>query len=209
VRRAGGTPIILPFLEAPSGEELDALVSAADAVILTGGDDFDMERLGLGATHPRATPTPASKQDFDLALARLCLERGLPTLGICYGMQLLALAEGGRLYQHLPEDLPDAAEHAGGVQHAVHLGAETKLASLLGVQQLSVISCHHQALSAVTGPWSVAGTDEQGLIEAIERADHPFAIGVQWHPELSPTDSPHSRLFEGLVEAASRQVTTW
>ena len=211
VRRAGGVPLaIAPFAVGPADpgaeEALDALLERADGLVLSGGDDFATERLGLGPTHPRASPTPAEKQDFDFALARAALARGVPTLGICYGMQLLGLSGGGTLLQHLPEDRPGCREHAGGAVHAVRAAPGTRLARLLGAAELDVVSRHHQALASVAAPWSVAARDAEGLIEAIERADLPFALGVQWHPELSGADTPHARLFEGLVEAARRRA---
>ena len=119
---------------------------------------------------------------------------------------MLALEAGGTLLQHLPEDRPGCRNHAGGVEHPVRVAQGTKLAAVLGVETLSVVSRHHQAVGEVAGPWSVAATDEEGLIEAVERAQHPFALGVQWHPELSDPDTPHGRLFEGLVAAACRQA---
>ena len=82
----------------------------------------------------------------------------------------------------------------------------TKLADLVGVELITVVSRHHQALSAVGPRWIVSASDDEGLIEAIERPDHPFAVGVQWHPELSPPSSPHGRIFEGLVAAARAAV---
>jgi len=217
VRRAGGVPVVI----APGGaqDELDDLLRSVDGVVLSGGDDFGMERLGLGATHPKATPTPPEKQDFDVALARACLAGDVPVLGICYGMQALGLCEGGTLLQHLPDDRPDAGDHTGGVVHEVRIQGRSKLAESLRVDALEVVSRHHQALGRVSGPWKIAATDPNGLIEAIERANHPFAIGVQWHPELSAADSPHARLFDALIAAARRradsrktpteQATTW
>ncbi|MEM7306802.1 MAG: gamma-glutamyl-gamma-aminobutyrate hydrolase family protein [Planctomycetota bacterium] len=198
VVQAGGVPVVIP----PVGLDLGELLERVDGVVFSGGDDFDMERLGRGATHPAATPTHGPKQDFDFALAEACLEREIPTLGICYGMQVLALTGPCPLLQHLPEDRPEAGNHSGGVEHPVELAQGTKLAALLGVRILSVVSRHHQAIGAAAGGWRVAATDSQGLIEAIERDDHPFALGVQWHPELSAPETPHGRLFEGLVEAA-------
>lgn len=198
VERAGGQAWVVPY-----GEEaaLDELVERVDGLLVSGGDDFDTVRLGLGPTHPAAKPVPSRKQDFDLALVRRTLAAGLPTLGICYGMQLLALAEGGRLYQHLPEDRPSGRVHSGGVLHAVQLLARTKLRDLVGVPSLDVISRHHQAVASVGPGWTVAGVDDEELIEAIERSGPSFAVGVQWHPELS-SEAPHRRLFSGLVEAA-------
>jgi gamma-glutamyl-gamma-aminobutyrate hydrolase PuuD len=202
VRRAGGLPLVIAPLAADDAEGLSQLLERVEGLLFSGGDDFATERLGLGPTHAHATPTPTAKQDFDFALARAALERGVPTLGICYGMQLLGLAEGGALFQHLPEDRPGSQEHAGGAIHAVRSARGSRLGALLQAEELDVVSRHHQALSKVGRPWSVVATDAQGLIEAIERAGHPFALGVQWHPELSAPDSPHARLFRGLVEAA-------
>lgn len=201
VLKAGGVPLVIPPVGGPA--DIDRLLDAVDGVLLTGGDDFDMERLGRGATHPAADRTPGPKQDFDFLLARRCVERAIPVLGVCYGMQVLGLAEGGDLFQHLPEDRPGTRTHSGGVEHDVEVQAGTKLARLLGVERLPVLSRHHQALSAVRPPWSVCAADDEGLVEAIERADHPFAVGVQWHPELSYEGSPHDRLFRGLVGAAA------
>jgi len=203
VERAGGLPLAL--LPLADEEALAELLDRIDGLVFAGADDFDTERLGLGPTHPRAKPVPREKQDFDLLLARLALAQNLPTLGICYGMQLLALAEGGGLHQHLPEDRPGRREHAGGVRHAVQVRPATKLRACTGVATLDVVSRHHQAVSSVSEPWVVAGVDDEELIEAIERKGHPFALGVQWHPELS-SDPAQARIFSGLVEAARRQA---
>ena len=198
VERAGGEP----FLVAYHSEGLqDELLGRADGLVFSGGDDFDTARMELGPTHPAAKPVPTRKQDFDLALARRALAAGLPTLGICYGMQLMALSEGGSLHQHLPDDRPGGQPHAGGVRHEVKLLAHTKLRTLAGVPSLEVVSRHHQAIAGVGPRWIVSAVDAEDLIEGIERREHPFALGVQWHPELS-TDPSHARLFSGLVEAA-------
>jgi putative glutamine amidotransferase len=201
VLAAGGVPLAVP----PVGgrEAVERLLERVDGLVLTGGDDFDTERLGLGPTHPAASPVPAEKQDHDVLLARAALERGLPVLGICYGMQLLALVEGGALLQHLPDDRPTSQPHSGGVRHAVELAPGTRLARALGVERVEVVSRHHQAVGAVGPGWSVSARDGEGLIEGIERSAHPFAVGVQWHPELSPATGPQGRLFAALVEAAS------
>ena len=200
VLRAGGLPVVIPPVGGP--RDVEALLERVDGLLLTGGADFDTERLGLGATHPAALPTPAAKQDFDFLLARSALESGLPVLGICYGMQLLGLAGGAGLLQHLPEDRPGAREHRGLVEHDVRIATNSKLARTLGVGSVSTLSNHHQALHDVPHPWRVVGVDGEGLVEAIERPDRAFALGVQWHPELSPPGSPHDRLFRGLVHAA-------
>ncbi len=201
VLRAGGIPIALPPVGGP--DDVAQLLQRVDGLVLGGGDDFDTERLGLGPTHPSATITPQAKQDWDFLLARTAIESRLPVLGVCYGMQLLGLAEGAQMHQHLPEHRPESGEHGGNTLHPVHVEAGSKLAELTGVDCLDVVSRHHQALSEVPLPWRICAQDPTGLIEAIERDEHPFALGCQWHPELSPEGSPHSRLFRGLVDVAA------
>lgn len=201
---AGGLPVAIPPAGGP--RDLERLLGRVDGLLLTGGDDFTTERLGLGPTHPAAAPVPVEKQDFDVLLARTALELGLPVLGICYGMQLLGLIDGAALLQHLPEDRPGRGEHGANTIHPVRIEPGTKLAQVLGVGSLDVISRHHQALADAPAPWRVCARDPEGLIEAIEREEHPFAIGVQWHPELSSEGSPDQRLFRGLVAAASLRV---
>jgi gamma-glutamyl-gamma-aminobutyrate hydrolase PuuD len=200
ILKAGGIPVAIPPVGGPS--DVERLLERLDGVVFSGGDDFDTARLGLGPTHPKASPVPRAKQDFDLALAHAVLARRTPVLGICYGMQLLGLAEGARLLQHLPEDRPGSQEHAGGVVHSVRATPGSKVRRLLETDEVQVDSRHHPALASVGEPWRIAAVDTEGLIEAIEREDHPFAVGVQWHPELAEEGSPHDRLFRGLVGAS-------
>jgi putative glutamine amidotransferase len=201
VLKAGGLAVAIPPVGGPT--DLERLLEQIDGLVLAGGDDFDTERIGLGTTHPETTLTPPEKQDWDFVLARLALEKDIPVLGICYGMQLLGLSEGADIFQHLPEERPGDLEHRGEVPHPVEVIAGTKLAALLGVEHLEVVSSHHQALASIPEAWHVCARDREGLIEAIERDHHPFAVGCQWHPELSPEGTPHDRLFRGLVGAAA------
>ncbi len=205
VLKAGGIPVAIPPCGGPG--DVERLVERVDGVVLSGGDDFDTARLGLGPVHPSATLTPAAKQDFDFLLARAVVQRGVPVLGICYGMQLLGLAEGGRILQHVPEEWPGRQEHRGGVVHGVRVLEGSKLARILREMRVDVVSRHHQALESVAAPWRVAARDDEGLVEAIEREGHPYAIGVQWHPELAAEGSVQDRLFQGLVGAASIAAT--
>ena len=207
VERAGGLALAIgPSTASATKASALELLTRLDGLVFSGADDFDVARLGLGPTHPSAKPVPACKQDFDLALARLALKDGVPVLGICYGMQLFALAEGGRLHQHLPDDRPGSQPHTGGVVHAVRVQRGTQLGSILGVEALPVVSRHHQGVAAFGPRWTACASDDEGLVEALERGHHPFALGVQWHPELSAQDTPHARLFTALVEAASERA---
>jgi gamma-glutamyl-gamma-aminobutyrate hydrolase PuuD len=207
VLRAGGVPVGVPSVGGP--RDLARLLEHVDGLVLGGGDDFDTARLGLGPTHPAAVVTPPTKQDHDLELARLALELGVPVLGICYGMQALVLAEGGTILQHLPEDRPGCRDHTGRGTHAVTVTPGSKLAELLGVEDLAVVSQHHQAVDDPGPRFRACATDDEGLIEAVElagEAEHPFAVGVQWHPELSPEGTENDRLFRGLVGAAGTRA---
>jgi len=200
VLKAGGIPVVIAPVGGPT--DVRRLLERVDGLLLSGGDDFDTVKLGLGPTHPAAKPVPTAKQDFDVELVNAALLLELPMLGVCYGMQLMALVEGGSLHQHLPEDRPGCATHSGGVVHPVAFAADSRLRALLEVDSVDVVSRHHQAVSAVGPRWRASGVDPEGLIEAIERADHPFAFGVQWHPELSAEGGPNDRLFRALVFAA-------
>lgn len=200
ILQSGGLPLVLPPILTPA--QTAAYLSRVDGLLMTGGDDFDTACLGLGPSHPKADLTPADKQKSDLALTAAALEAEIPVLGICYGMQLMGLGAGGGFLQHLPEDRPEAGEHTGGVEHTVQVVRGSKLEGLVGLDPLLVISRHHQALAHIPAPWQVVAHDPSGLIEAIEHPGKPFAIGVQWHPELSPSHSPHGRLIEALCTAS-------
>jgi putative glutamine amidotransferase len=205
VLKHGGIPVAIPPVGGPS--DIERLLERVDGVVLSGGDDFDTTRLGLGPVHAKAQLTLGDKQEFDLALARTIIANRMPVLGICYGMQLLGIAEGATLHQHIPDDRPGSQAHSGGVVHPVDVDEGSQLARILRQRSIDVTSRHHQALASLRAPWRVCARDREGLIEAIARADQSFAIGVQWHPELSPEGSPNDRLFQGLVGAAAIAAT--
>ena len=205
IEQAGGWPFVVAYPpEAAIERGVAELLARADGLLFSGGADFYTARLGLGPTHAAARPVPAPKQDFDFALAHAALAAGLPTLGICYGMQLLGLAGGGTLLQHLPDDRPGSQPHADKATHAVEIQPGSSLCVLTGTTRLGGVSHHHQALASVGARWRVSARDDEGLIEGIELTGG-CAWGVQWHPELSEGPG-HLRLFEGLVTAARRRA---
>ncbi len=210
VRRAGGLPVALASHHGPDGErdaEIDAILDRIDGLLLTGGDDFHAGPLGLGATHPAADATYLPKQEFDLALTRAAVARDLPVLGICFGMQCLGLVGGATLLQDIPSARPDAREHRDSAIHDVLPRKGTKLAGILGIGPVPVVSRHHQALRTIPPPWIVSAMDDENLVEAIEHPERRFALGVQWHPEIQVPDrnqQPSDALLAAFVDACRR-----
>jgi putative glutamine amidotransferase len=197
IRSVGGTPLVL----APGGskKERDALLTRIDAVVITGGHfDIDPQHYGRVAT-VRLDPTDASRTDMELALARDCIRLGIPVLGVCGGMQVLAVASGGTLVQDILTEHPGALDHEQATDpteawHPVKLDASSRLASMGEVIQVN--STHHQAVED-PGEMVVTGRAPDGICEVIELPSHRFCVGVQWHPELlDPT--PYTALVEAI-----------
>lgn len=194
--RAGATPFLVPGDTPP--ERLPQLLDRCDAVLLTGGDDLDLRRCGGPAPTPECKPVPAEQQRTVFALARLALERHVPVLGVCLGMQALGVLHGAPLCQHLEQ----AERHLRGRRHPVRLSRGSRLARVLGLDELEVPSFHHQALAGAGTGLDPVGWSDDDVLEGLEVADHPFALGVQWHPERTAPGDPSQRLFSALVAAA-------
>jgi putative glutamine amidotransferase len=206
VQAAGGVPVLLPpQLDARAR---DALWARLDGLVLTGGGDVDPARFGE-APHPALAEVSAARDALEFELVRRAVDEGLPLLAICRGMQVLNVALGGTLWQDVPSQLPAAGPHSQTAPrdeptHGVKLlGEGTRLYAAAGARELRVNSFHHQAVKALgRGLREVAWADD-GLVEGIEMPEHPFAVGVQWHPEdLVGRDPAAQGLFEALLEAA-------
>jgi len=200
VQRAGGIAILLPPDEA-AVEDPDLLLDRVDALLLAGGADIDPASYGA-EPHPETKGTWPDRDAFELALTRRALERDLPVLGICRGMQLLNVALGGTLVQHLPEVTGSEAHRTvGGTfsEHHVRLDPESLACAAAGVEGFVVWSHHHQGVDQVGERLRVTGWSlEDELPEAIELPGRRFALGVVWHPE----EDEKSKVIAALVEAA-------
>lgn len=202
VRRAGG----LPLLIAPGEARWREALRIVDGLILTGGGDLDPQTYG-GQAHPTIYNLDHERDESELALGREVITTGLPTLGICRGMQVLNVALGGTLYEHLPDVVGETVLHRAPprepIPHSVTLSGEGRLADLLAERKFSCASWHHQALRDVAPELQVVAHAPDGTIEAVEMSTHPWLVAVQWHPELTAAyDAVQQRLFSGFVEAA-------
>ena len=202
VASRGGLPLALPHLPALASDMLEVI----DALIVTGGN-FDIDPALYGAPDRHATVTlKPGRTEAELALVRGALDRGMPVLGICGGEQLLAVALGGSLLQHIPDAIAGALEHEQPNPrhepgHDITVLAGTRLHHIVGTDRMAVNSAHHQAV-ADPGPAAVVcAVAPDGVIEAIESRGHAFALGLQWHPEFL-IDPGDAKIFEAFLAAA-------
>jgi putative glutamine amidotransferase len=205
VAAAGGLPVLLP----PLAGVTDVL-GRLDGLVLSGGGDIDPAAYGA-ARDPACGPASPDRDDAEIALARRALDSGLPVLGICRGLQVLNVALGGTLFQHLPDvvgHVGHSPDPAGYGSHKVSVLPGSQLQVALGRTEAAVPTHHHQAIDRLgVGLVATAWTDD-GVIEAAEldpadgAADGQFMIAVQWHPEAG--DDPS--LFDALIAAASGRM---
>jgi putative glutamine amidotransferase len=209
IRRSGGLPLMIP----PDPElvaDPDQVLERIDALILAGGVDIDPAIYGAEPHQETETGTPRERDDTEIALVRRALELDLPVLGICRGMQVLNVALGGTLLQHVP-DLVGHSQHRrtpgtfADSDHEVRLAPGSLVALAAGEELHSTKSHHHQAVQEIGQGLEVTGWSAfDELPEAIEAPDRRFALGVQWHPEVDET----SRLITALVQAARARQST-
>ena len=201
LKRAGAVPVLIP----PQPENAVDVIDSLDGILLAGGDDCDPAEYGE-ERHPSSELMDPRRQKNDISLARLARERGIPTLGICLGVQMMNVAAGGTLIQDIESAIETEIDHASEPsdrhRHDVLIDAATKLGSILEARALSVNSSHHQAVGRVADGLRVTASAPDGIVEGLEDPSHPFYLGVQWHPEDMPGEPSATALFCAFVEAA-------
>lgn len=207
VAESGGIPYILPT----PGHDPDLIATYldfADGVIFSGGEDIHPSFYGEIVLE-KCGSIDEKRDLFESELFRGALERGMPVLGVCRGMQLIAVALGGSLYQDLSYCAAAGAFHAGAWQEAgempsVKVAPGTVLHQIVGEESLAVNCHHHQLVKALDDTCTVGAVSSDGMIEGIEVSGTPFVLGVHWHPErLAMSDRPHLELFRALVRAGA------
>jgi len=204
VRRAGGVPLLI----APGESRVEAILDVIDALVLSGGGDIDPSRYD-GKRHDTNYSIDQERDTLELELARRVIDSSIPTLGICRGAQILNVVQGGKLIEHIPDEVGVKVLHRAPprepVTHGIKLKTGSRLAKILGRDQFDATSWHHQALRGAAAGFDAVAHAPDGTIEAIEMPSHPWMIAVQWHPELSAASDPlQQKLFDALVEAARK-----
>jgi putative glutamine amidotransferase len=203
LERAGALPVVLP----PTVPTLaPPLLDHLAGLCLPGGPDIHPSFYGASA-HPELGPTEPELDAFELALARGALERRMPVIGICRGAQLLNVALGGTLHQHVPDVVGDAIAHRQDADsrrptHEVRLAGGTRVARAMGGTEHRINSLHHQAVDRLGDGLEAVGWAPDGLVEAVERPDDGFVVGVQWHAEAIVDRPEELRLLCAFVEEA-------
>ena len=206
VRRAGGIPLLLP----PGEENVAKVLARVDGVLVTGGADIHPEAYQGNSEHPELTDLDAERDEMELALIHYLIDESkLPTLCICRGMQVLNVALGGSLHEHVADKLTEDI-HRGkdGVwtTHTVNVLPGSLPAKVMQTDQVSTYSGHHQAIKELAIDLRVSATAPDGVIEAVEYPELPWIFGVQWHPEITAASDPtQQRLFDALVQEAAAQ----
>ena len=198
--------------ELTPADRLPEALADCDGLLLTGG--VDVEPAIYGESRHPTVETDDVRDEYELALAREALDRDLPVLAICRGAQVLNVAAGGTLVQDIPTAVTEALEHTvdqpkNAIAHDVDIKAGSCLAKLLdrklgASRTIAVNSRHHQSVKHAAPGFVVSALAPDGIVEAIEKPDAPFCLGVQWHPENFWQTGEFSELFDGLISAADR-----
>ena len=200
---ANGVPVLLPPVR--DSEMIARYLKTCNGIIIPGGADTPPDLYGE-ALHPKTDADKAMRVRalFEIELIRLALVKSRPVLGICHGCQIINVAFGGSLHQHLPDVIPHALEHKYKRRHPVNLKTGSELSKVLGLDSIEVLSDHHQSVNRLGDGLKFSAFAPDGVVEGVERPGTPLIIGVQWHPELSLNDEHTVELLSNFVQACSK-----
>lgn len=206
IHQAGGIPLLLPYITGDN--DIDQMVQQIDGLYLPGGYDIDPTLFGE-EPHPKLGTIIPKRDKFEFSLIEKVLEKGKPILGVCRGSQILNIVVGGDMYQdiygqiHTPLFQHSQRSPLQHGSHFVNVLEDSLLAKLVGVTELRVNSFHHQANRKIPSNFLASGVANDGIIEAIESKEHPFVLGVQWHPEsmLQVNDEASEKIYKGFITA--------
>lgn len=205
IERANGVPVLIP----PFGEEALQCVGRLDGLLLTGGPDIEPGRYG-GSMHEAVYGVNPVRDASEIAVLREAMRLGLPVLGICRGAQLINVAHGGTLIEHLAGDggVLHRTDESNGARHPVEIAHGTILAEVVGRRVIEPVSFHHQAVRELGAGLQVAAVAPDGVIEAIVNPECAFCVGVQWHPEMTAAEDPvQQAIFDSFVKVAAKRPT--
>ena len=207
VLAAGGSPLLVPA--GLQGGQLEAVFDVIDGLLLSGGGDIAPSAFGAdGDSHAQYVDEARDALEFSLLLK--AIEAGKPFLGICRGLQVINVTLGGSLFTDIPSQRPGGVVHRqeksalpGAIAHKVSVEPESRLAGILGNDDLSVNSRHHQCIKELASGLKASAFAPDGVIEAVELEEHPFGVAVQWHPENLIADERNLNLFRAFVRASA------
>jgi len=205
--QAGALPILIP-LGLPD-DQLEEILARLDGILFSGGGDIDPAIFEMEAV-PQVKGVDPNRDQVEIRLVKTAFSEGLPFLGICRGLQVINVALGGTLYTHIADQHPQALKHdyypdwpRDYRPHTVRIESKSRLAAILGTTNPKVNSLHHQGVRDLGSGLQAIAWASDHLIEAVELADHPFGLAVQWHPEWLTAHEPMRSLFWAFVEAAA------
>ncbi|WP_153732373.1 gamma-glutamyl-gamma-aminobutyrate hydrolase family protein [Sporosarcina obsidiansis] len=207
ILRAGGLPVVLPA----GLEDIEEICERLDGLLLTGGEDVNPLVYGE-EPHQKLGKLSPERDNMELKLTRCMTGKDKPVLGICRGHQVLNVAFGGTIHQHIYSNIPgELLQHKQQADrefatHSIDIVDDSKLAEIAGTSEIQVNSLHHQAVNQITSPLVVTAVAKDGIIEALESTEHRFVMSVQWHPEAlaNRQDRTSLRLFEQFINACNK-----
>ena len=201
---SGGLPVLIPL--SLSNDDLDALLVRLDGILFTGGYDIDPRQYG-NQPHPKVEGVDEDRDRMEVYLVREVIQSPKPFLGICRGLQVINVAMGGSLYEHLPEQFPGDIAHDNHhrardfLAHSVTVKPDNRLSQIISSNQVQVNSLHHQGVRRIAPDLFPTAHAPDGLIEAFEITGYPFGLAVQWHPEELQADEVMRKLFQTFIHS--------